>query len=134
ITQMEAGINTVCFSTGMAALSATFLTLLRQGDHVIASNFIFGNTNSFLGTLMRLGVQVSFVDATDVEAVKAAYQSNTRLVFVESIANPATQIADLEPIGQWCKQKGLLYVLDNTLSTPWLCQGRSVQAGLVVNS
>ena len=134
ISQMEGGINTVCFSTGMAALAATFLTLLRQGDHLISSNYIFGNTNSLFSTLRRFGVEVSFVDATKVDEVKAAYQDNTRLVFVESIANPATQVADLEGIGQWCTEQGLLYVLDNTLATPWLCQGRAVKAGLVVNS
>ncbi len=134
ITQMEEGANTVTFATGMAALSAVFLTLLRKGDHLISSQYIFGNTNSLLGTLQNLGVEVTLVDATDIEQVKAARRPNTRMVFVESLANPGTHIADLDGIGDWCAEEKLLYVLDNTLSTPWLRPGKAFKAGLVVNS
>lgn len=134
VTQMEGGMNTVCFATGMAALTAVFYTLLKAGDHLISSQYIFGNTNSLLGTLSRLGVEVTLVDATDVRNVERALQPNTRMVFTETLANPGTQIADLHGIGQWCQNNGLLYVVDNTLTTPWLLQGKSVGAGLVVNS
>lgn len=134
ITRMEEGAGTVTFATGMAALSAVFLTLLKKGDHLISSQYIFGNTNSLLGTLQNLGVEVTLVDATDLAQVKAARRPQTRMVFVESLSNPGTQICDLDGIGQWCAEEKLLYVLDNTLSTPWLCTGKSVQASLVVNS
>lgn len=134
VTQMEGGVNSVSFATGMAALTATFFTLLRAGDHLISSQYIFGNTNSLLGTLAGLGVEVSLVDATDVAHVAAALRPETRMVFVETIANPGTQVADLKAIGDWCAQQALLYVVDNTLSTPWLCKGKDVGAGLVVNS
>lgn len=134
ITHMEGGISTVSFASGMAALTAVFYTLLKAGDHVISSQHIFGNTNSLLGTLSRLGVDVTLVDATDVRNVQNALQANTRMVFTETLANPGTQIADLKGIGAWCRENKLLYVLDNTLTTPWLLQGKSVGAGLVVNS
>lgn len=134
VTQMEGGVNSVSFATGMAALAATFFTLLKKGDHLISSQYIFGNTNSLLGTLSDLGVEVTLVDATDLEQVKAARRPETRMVFTESIANPGTQIADLKGIGQWCREQGLVYVLDSTLSTPWLCRGIDVGASLVVNS
>lgn len=134
ITQMEGGLNTVVFSTGMAALTAVFMTLLTRGDHLISSQYIFGNTNSLLGTLQNLGVEVTLVDATDLAQVKAARRPETRMVFVETLANPGTYIADLEGIGAWCAAENLLYVVDGTLSTPWLFQGKSVKAGLVVNS
>ena len=134
ITRMEEGSGTVTFATGMAALSAVFLTLLKKGDHLISSQYIFGNTNSLLGTLQNLGVEITLVDATDLEHVKAARRPETRMVFVESLSNPGTQVCDLDGIGQWCAEQKLLYVLDNTLSTPLLCTGKSVQAGLVVNS
>lgn len=134
ITQMEDGVNTVSFATGMAALNATFFTLLREGDHLISSQYIFGNTNSLLSTLAGLGVEVTLVDATDAANVEAALRPETRMVFVESIANPGTQVADLKAIGDWCGRQGLLYVVDNTLSTPWLCRGKEMGAGLVVNS
>lgn len=134
ITRMEGGTGTVSFATGMAALAATFLTLLKAGDHLITSHHIFGNTNSLLDTLAGLGVQVSRVDATDVQNVMAAWRPETRMVFAETLANPGTQIPDLQAIGQWCHQKELVFVLDNTLATPWLCQGKNVNASLVVNS
>lgn len=134
ITQMEQGVGSVSFASGMAAITAVFFTLLRQGDHLICSKYIFGNTNSVLGTLQQFGVEVTLVDATDVEQVKAAYQPNTRMVFSETIANPGTQLADLAEIGGWCEQKGLLFVIDNTLSTPWLAPAKKFKAGLAINS
>lgn len=134
ITQMEGGAATVSFATGMAALAATFFALLKAGDHLISSQHIFGNTNSLLGTLAGLGVEVTVVDATDASNVVAAYRPETKMVFTESLANPGTQVADLQAIGDWCKEKNLVYVVDNTLVTPWLCQGKAVGASLVVNS
>lgn len=134
ITQMEGGAGTVTFASGMAALTATFFSLLKAGDHLISSQYIFGNTNSLLGTLAGMGVEVSLVDATDVNNVKAAYRPETRMVFTESLANPGTQVADLQAIGDWCKAKNLVYVIDNTLTSPWLCQGKTMGASLVVNS
>ena len=92
---MEDGVATACFATGMAAIGATLLSLLRGGDHIVASSFIFGNTNSLLATLADHGTPVTFVDATLAENVERAITPATRLVFVETIANPRTQVADL---------------------------------------
>ena len=134
LTAMEGGVGSIVFATGMAAICATFFTLLKAGDHLVASQFVFGNTNSVLGTLRDLGVQVSMVDATRASAVAEALQANTRMVFVETVANPGTQVADLAAIGQLCQGKGLVYVVDNTVTSPALFQPRSVGASLVVNS
>jgi O-acetylhomoserine (thiol)-lyase len=134
VTLLEEGKGTACFSTGMAAISAVFLSLLRSGDHVVSSRFLFGNTNSLMQTLLGLGISVSFVDATDVDAVRAAVTPATRLVFVETIANPVTQVSDLEGIGRLCRERGLLYVVDGTMTTPVLMKARSVDAGLVVHA
>lgn len=134
ITQMEQGQGTIVFATGMAAVCAVFLTLLKAGDHLLASRFVFGNTNSVLGTLAELGVEVSTVDVTDAAQVAAALRPRTRMVFVETIANPGTQIPDLEGIGALCREHGLLYVVDNTVASPYLFRAASVGAGLVVNS
>ena len=134
ITAMEEGLATIAFATGMAGIAATMLTLLRQGDHFIASSFLFGNTNSFFGTLQNYGIEVTFVDATKASEVESAIQENTRLVFVETIANPVTQVADLANIGQLCQQHGLIYCVDNTMTSPHLFQPKSVGASLVVNS
>jgi O-acetylhomoserine (thiol)-lyase len=134
VTKMEDGVATVCFATGMAAIGALFQALLKAGDHIVSSSFLFGNTNSLWNTVAGLGVDVSFVDATDAVNVEAAITPSTRLVFVETIANPRTQVADLARIGQLCRERGIVYVVDNTMTTPYLFRPRSVGAALVVNS
>ncbi len=134
ITKMEEGYGTICFATGMAAIGAVFQGLLRKGDHIVSSGFLFGNTNSVWQTCADQGLELSLVDATDVAKVEAALQPNTRMVFVETIANPRTQIADLAKIGELCHQRGILYVVDNTMTSPYLFRPKAVGAGLVVNS
>lgn len=134
ISTMEGARGTVAFATGMGAIGSMLFALLRRGDHIVSSGFLFGNTNSLLETFAQLGIEVSFVDATDVNEVAAAIRPETRLVFVETIANPRTQVADLEGIGALCHERQLLYVVDNTMTSPWLFQPRSVGAGLVVNA
>ncbi len=134
VTQMEQGSATVAFATGMAAIGSIFFSLLRAGDHVVSSAFLFGNTNSLFNTFRNLGVDVSFVDATDAANVAEAITDRTKLVFVETIANPVTQVADLQKIGELCAQKQLIYVVDNTITTPSLFSPKSVGASFVVNS
>ena len=134
ITLMEGGVSSLTFSSGMAALTALFTTLLRAGDHLVSSQFIFGNTNSLFGTLQLLGIEVTLVDPTDVAAVAAAIQPNTRMVFTETIANPGTQVADLAGIGALCQARNLILVVDNTLTSPWLFQPRTIGASFVMNS
>ncbi|UUZ53236.1 cystathionine gamma-synthase family protein [Massilia sp. H-1] len=134
ITRMEDGVATICFATGMGAIGAVFQALLKAGDHVVSSSFLFGNTNSLWQTVAGQGVGVDFVDATDVRHVEAALKPETRIVFVETIANPRTQVADLARIGALCKARGILYVVDNTMTTPYLFRPKAVGAGLVVNA
>jgi O-acetylhomoserine (thiol)-lyase len=134
ITKMEDGVASLCFGTGMAAIGALFQALLREGDHIVSSSFLFGNTNSLWQTVAGQGVDVDFVDATDVANVEAVLKANTRLVFVETVANPRTQVADLARIGELCRARGILYVVDNTMTTPYLFRPKAVGAGLVVNS
>jgi O-acetylhomoserine (thiol)-lyase len=134
VTRMEDGVATVCFATGMAAIGAAMLALLREGDHVVASAYLFGNTVSLFNTLAAHGIGVTFVDATAAANVERALTPATRLVFVETIANPRTQVADLARIGALCAARGVLYVVDNTMTSPWLFRPKSVGAGLVVNA
>ncbi|MEN3274760.1 MAG: O-acetylhomoserine (thiol)-lyase [Massilia sp.] len=134
ITKMEDGVASLCFGTGMAAIGALFQALLREGDHIVSSSFLFGNTNSLWQTVAGQGVAVDFVDATDAAQVEAVLRPETRMVFVETIANPRTQVADLAKIGELCRARGILYVVDNTMTTPYLFRPKAVGAGLVVNS
>ena len=134
ITRMEDGLATLCFSTGMAAVGALVQALLRSGDHVISSSYLFGNTNSLWQTVELQGMPVSFVDATKVDAIEQAITSATRMVFVETIANPRTQVADLEKIGALCRERGILYVVDNTITSPYLFRPKKVGASIVINA
>jgi len=134
VSLMEGGLATAAFATGMGAIGTTLFALLRAGDHVISSSFLFGNTNSLFNSFSAHGIEVTFVDATDVANVEAAVQANTKLVFVETIANPRTQVTDLAEIGALCEQHGLIFFVDNTMTTPYLFQPSQVKASLVINS
>jgi O-acetylhomoserine (thiol)-lyase len=134
ITLMEKGMSTIAFSTGMAAISATIMALIKNGDHIIASSYLFGNTRSVFQTFTDMGLDITFVDATSLDNVKNEIRDTTKMVFVETIANPATQIVDLEGIGELCAQKGILYMVDNTMTSPYIFQPVSVKASLVINS
>lgn len=134
INNMEQGQGTLTFATGMAVLATLFTTMLKAGDHLVSSQYIFGNTNSLFGTLQQLGIEVTLVDSTRADQVEQAIRPNTKMVFVETIANPGTQIADLARIGELCRQHRLVYVVDNTLTSPWLFQPKRVGASFVMNS
>ena len=134
VTLMEKGLDSLVFATGMAAIGTSLFSLLRAGDHMISSAFLFGNTASLFNSLSTLGIDVTFVDATDALAVAAEIRDTTRLVFVETIANPCTQVSDLMGIGEVCREQGLVYIVDNTLTTPYLFEPRLAGASLVINS
>jgi O-acetylhomoserine (thiol)-lyase len=102
---LEEAPQAVCFGTGMAAIGSSLIALLRAGDHIVSSAYLFGNTNSLFATLQNLGIGVTFVDATDAANVAAAITPNTRVVFVETIANPVTQVCDLDGIGKLCAER-----------------------------
>ncbi len=134
LTNMEQGVGAVTFSTGMAAISATFISLFRAGDHLIVSHFLFGNSRNFLDTFRELGIEITYVDVTDVANVKAAVKENTKGVFLETIANPVTQVADLAAIGQLCAEQGLIYMIDTTMTPSYLFDAKSVGASLTLAS
>jgi cystathionine beta-lyase/cystathionine gamma-synthase len=112
---------TVCFATGMAAESAVFLALLKSGDHVVLSDVVYGGTvRLFDQVLNRFGLEASFVDTADPAAVKAAIRPSTRMVFIETPANPTLKLTDVEAIAKITRPAGLLLVVDNTFLTPLL--------------
>lgn len=134
INAMEDGVATVCFATGMAAISTALLALLTRDDHIVSSGFLFGNTNSVFMTLATHGLDVSFADATDVANIEREVNCNTRVVFVETIANPRTQVADLARIGELCRARGIVYIVDNTMTSPYLFLPKEVGATFSVNA
>jgi cystathionine beta-lyase/cystathionine gamma-synthase len=129
----EAGF---AFATGMAAIHATFLSIVSAGDRIVATRAAYGTTRAQLsGVLSRLGVTTQFVDVADLEAVEAALMAApTRLLYAETIANPTIVIADHAALAELAHRHGALYVVDNTFASPYLCRPLELGADLVIES
>ncbi len=111
----------VCFATGMAAISTLFLAVLKSGDHVVVSDVVYGGTvRLFQQVLGNFGVEVSFVDTSDPTAVAHAIKPNTKLVFIETPANPTLKLTDIAAIAQIAHAAGIKLAVDNTFLTPVL--------------
>ncbi|NTS77798.1 cystathionine gamma-synthase family protein [Catenovulum sp. SM1970] len=134
ICDMEGGVSACVFTTGMSAISTCLLSLLKAGDHIIVSHYLFGNTNSFMQQLEQYGIDVDFVDVTDAANVQEKVKANTRIVFTETIANPVTQVADIEGINQICKQNKILFIADTTMTPAYLFDAKSYGVDLIVGS
>tara|TARA_R110002073_G_scaffold336260_1_gene531308 strand:- start:36997 stop:38265 length:1269 start_codon:yes stop_codon:yes gene_type:complete len=108
----------VCFGTGLAAEVALFLSLLKNGDHVICGRCVYGGTTRLLQQLLGdLGIETTFVDATDTDEIRSAVRSNTKLVFIETPANPTLGITDIRACSDIAKDAGALLAVDNTFLT-----------------
>ncbi|ADM89705.1 putative O-acetylhomoserine sulfhydrylase [Candidatus Zinderia insecticola CARI] len=134
ISIMENGIETICFSTGMAAIAAIYQGLLNINDHIISSKFLFGNTTNLWNNIKSKGCKISMVDSTNYKNILKNINNKTKIVFVETISNPITQISDLKKIGKICKKYNILYIIDNTITSPYLFNPKKVNANLIINS
>ncbi|MCG3123954.1 MAG: hypothetical protein GIKADHBN_02392 [Phycisphaerales bacterium] len=132
---LEDAPPSVCFATGLAAETALFLALLKAGDHAIVADAIYGGTvRLFRQVLNELGITATFVDASDPSAVAAAITKNTRLVFIETPANPTLKITDIAAISRITKAAGVTLVVDNTFLTPALQRPLDLGADVTVYS
>ncbi|MGH7635194.1 MAG: trans-sulfuration enzyme family protein, partial [Gemmatimonadaceae bacterium] len=114
---------------------ATFVSLLGQGDHVVAAKQIYGSVQHLLDKILpRFGVEVTFVDATDPDAVAAAFTPRTRLLHIETIANPTIVVADLAALIERAHRRGITVSVDNTFASPWLCRPAELGADLVIEA
>lgn len=124
-----------CYSTGLAATSALFLSLLQSGDRVVSSQAVYGGTVRLLRqTLAPFGVETDFVDTADANAFAKALRKPTRLVFIETPANPTLKLTDIELASRLAKKAGSLLVVDNTLLTPALQRPLELGADVVLHS
>ncbi|MDT7828131.1 O-acetylhomoserine aminocarboxypropyltransferase/cysteine synthase family protein [Pricia sp. S334] len=132
---LEGGIASVATASGMAALSTTFLTLLKSGDHIVTSNSLYGGTYNLFGvTLPRLGITTTFVDPSDPANFEKALQDNTRAVFVESLGNPKLDVLDLKAISEVAKKAKVPFIVDNTVATPALINPIEHGANIVIHA
>ena len=135
LAALEEAAACTATASGMAALSSALLTLCSAGDHIVSSAQLYGaNVNLLKYTLPRFGIETSFVSATDPDAIKAAIQPNTKLVFGEVVGNPGLDIMDIEAVGQIAHEAGLPLVIDATFNTPWLLKPLTRGANIVIHS
>lgn len=135
ICSLEGGQAGLAFSSGMAAETALVLSLLEKGDHLISTDVIYGGTYGlFSSLLLKFGIQVSFVDTTDLEKVEENLQKNTRLLFLESPANPTMALSDIAEISRIAHETGAVTAVDNTFATPYFQRPLALAADVVVAS
>ena len=123
------------FASGMAAIHAALLSQLQAGDRVVSTRAVYGSTRTLLShVLARFGVQVDYVDATDPDAVEAALLVPTKVLYLETIANPTIVVADLADLAERAHRHGAVVIVDNTFASPYLCRPFELGADLVVES
>ena len=135
IAALEGGTAALGLASGAAAINYTILALAKGGEHIVASKTIYGGTYNLLAhTLELYGISATFVDPDDFEAFEAAIQDNTKALYIETLGNPNSNVADIEKIAEIAHKHGLPLVVDSTFSTPYLVRPFEYGADIVVHS
>ncbi len=135
VAVLEGGEAGQTFASGMAAITAVVLTTLKQGDHLISTDVVYGCTYSlFSEVLPGLGIDVSFVDTSDIERVREAFKPETKMVFLETPANPTITVCDIREIARLAKAQGAICVADNTFATPYFQKPLLLEADVSLSS
>ena len=134
VTDLEHGVDTISFSTGMAAVSA-FMELFAPGDHVVATDDLYGGViRTFRNINEKNGMEFTFVDTSDLQAAERAIRPNTKLIYVETPTNPMMQITDIRAVSELAKKHGCLLAVDNTFLTPYFQNPLDLGADIVIHS
>lgn len=135
LAALEGGIAAVVTASGTSAIATSLLTLLKAGDHIVASNSLYGGTYNLLSvTLPRHGITTTFVDPSNPENFNKAAQENTRAFFIESLGNPKLDVLDIEAISREAKAYKVPLIVDNTVATPYLLNPIEHGANIVIHS
>ena len=135
LAALEGGEDAETFSSGMAAISTTLLSVLNQGDHIVASADIYGGTYGLLTEeLPRFGISTTMADMRDSTSYEAAIQPNTKILYIETLTNPVLKICDIEAMADVAKRHNLLLIIDNTFASPWGCKPLTMGVDLVIHS
>lgn len=135
VAALEGGRAGLASASGMAAEAMALMTILQQGDHVVAAGALYGGTVTLLAVnLQRFGIETSFVDATSPDAFAAAMRPNTRAVFAESLGNPSLTVLDIAAVADVAHAHGVPLIVDNTVPSPFLCNPLAWGADIVVHS
>ncbi|WP_097028168.1 trans-sulfuration enzyme family protein [Clostridium peptidivorans] len=135
LAALEGGEACKFFASGMAAIANAHMALLKAGDHVICGAVVYGGTYGLFDKMLRaFGVDVTYVDTSDIEALKKALRPNTKVVHVETPANPTLKITDIAEVSRFCKENNLKFIVDNTFCTPYVQRPLELGADIVVYS
>ena len=135
VAALEGGRAAVASASGMAAEAMALLTILQQGDHVVAAGALYGGTVTMLSVnLERFGIETTYVDATVPDAFAAAMRPNTRVVFAETLGNPSLKVLDIGAVAEVAHSFGVPLIVDNTVPSPMLCNPIALGADIVVHS
>ena len=135
VAALEGGVAGLAVASGVAAVTYAITNIANAGDHVVASKTIYGGTYNLLAhTLSKFGITTTFVDPDDYEALEAAIKDNTKLVYIETLGNPNSNISDIERSADIAHRHGLPLLIDNTFGTPYLIRPIEHGADIVVHS
>ena len=135
LAAVEGGVAAVATASGTSAIATTFMTLLKSGDHIVASNSLYGGTYNMLNnTLPRFGITTTFVDPDNVDNFKDALKPNTKVFFAESLGNPKLDVIDLEGISKHARDAKVPFIVDNTIASPSLLNPIEHGANIVIHS
>ena len=135
VAQMENGIGALTFSSGMAAVTAAILNICSNGDNIVSTGSLYGGTVSlFKDSLPKLGINVKFGDVKDYDELDNLIDSNTKLLFCESIGNPAANVTDIKKLSEIAHNNGIPLFIDNTVPSPYLCRPIEHGADIVIHS
>ncbi len=132
---LENGENALATASGMAAITTTLMTFLKNGDHLIAGDIIYGCTYGLIRDILtKYGIEVTFVDTSDLENIKKAIQPNTKVIYIETPCNPVLRIADIGGAAEIAHNNGASLIVDSTFATPFLQNPLDLGADVVVHS
>lgn len=135
LAELDGGVGALGVASGQAAITYAVLNITQAGQNIVSTNYLYGGTyNLFHYTLPKLGITVKFIDSSDPENVNKAIDANTRLVYTESVGNPKNNVDDFEAIGKIAHEAGIPFIVDNTVTTPYLFRPLDHGADIVVYS
>src|SRR5512137_548214 len=135
LAELDGGVGALGVASGQAAITYAVLNITQAGQNIVSTNYLYGGTyNLFHYTLPKLGITVKFIDSSDPENVHKAIDANTRLVYTESVGNPKNNVDDFEAIGKIAHAAGIPFIVDNTVTTPYLFRPLDHGADIVVYS
>lgn len=135
VAELENGEDARACASGMAAITTTILSIVRKGDHIVSTDCLYGGTlKLFSDILTKFGIDFSLVDSADAASIKAAIRENTRLIYIETPANPTLKLTDIRATVKIAREHGLLTVVDNTFMSPYFQRPMELGADIVIHS